>query len=56
MFLKALLVNVRAYKKVCEPCDQLNRVIPGVQTEEWQYICQGNMSNVEWMADNWWFI
>ncbi|KAK4815496.1 hypothetical protein QYF61_003054 [Mycteria americana] len=40
MFLEALLVNLRVYKKICEPCGQLNCFIPGAQTEERQRIHQ----------------
>lgn len=56
MCLKAVLVNLRAYKNICEPCDQLNCVFPGVPTEGREYIHQVNMSSMKWMADDWWFI
>lgn len=56
MFLEALLVNLRVYKKTCGPCDQLNCFIPGAQTEERQCIHRVNMSNMKWMTDDWWFM
>lgn len=52
MFLKALPVSSRVYKKTCELCDWLNCFIPGAQTEERQCIHQVNKSNVKRMADD----